>query len=342
MRLWLTPRNFSRSISSFAPAQFRQAIASRAEVEPEPITGLANFERVIGVDQASIRELLSPNCGLKSRLSRNCRQAILHNLGQWEGVCKGKDLFIKGLGSFNVIEVYEATLRQRLPAHSMALKAQALDGYKATALKRVANEHRAQRNKATAIRCLLENPEFDILQFVESQPGSSLLASAQTPGNAAPTRTELANLIACPPSLVLTPTELRAHAYFPAVVSSKEWEQLCPTLLLPLFCVPLRDGRLRRPPKIWRLESLLADLTSEPCQHLIRFAQWWNNEDNSNALDEILQDNSFLRLSSPLPHGWPDGAVGMSPPQLLNKLREAQRLRVHGPNQRYSSVLPRG
>ena len=355
MRLLLTPNIFSRGVSSFAPAQIRQAIASCTELEPETIKGFANFERVIGVEQASVHKLLSLRCGSKSRLSRVRSQAILDSLGQWENVCRGKDLFLKGLGSFNVIEVYEAILQQRLPAHRIVLKVQVLDEYKATALTKAAKERWAQQNRGAlehrnrntkdfAIRYLLQDPEFDIVQFVESQQVSSLLESARTPGNTAPTGPELANLIACPASLVLSPTELRAHAYFPNIISPKEWEvnlesgssgmldrRLFGFHPKGLFGFHLLEGR--RPSKLWYLKSLLADLASEPCQHLIRFAHWWNNEDNSNALDEIMPPN----LHS-LPHGWPDGAVEMSPPQLLNQLRAAERIRMHGPDQRYISA----
>jgi hypothetical protein len=87
-------------------------------------------------------------------------------------------------------------------------------------------------------------------------------------------------------------------------------------------------------------------------QHLITHREWWNNEENANALDELYWAAAlwydgrttayrFDRRSSQPPSfetDWPEGGEKLKPRTLLRRLREAADLRELGPDVRFSHL----
>jgi hypothetical protein len=100
---------------------------------------------------------------------------------------------------------------------------------------------------------------------------------------------------------LMSPITVQAHGAFPKLLHSsvREYEY---------------TRRLRY------LESLLrAPADSPPRRHLLRHRNWWDSDAHGNMLDEL--------YTAERDQQWPAEAEDMSPPQLLNRLREMTVLR---------------
>ena len=73
-------------------------------------------------------------------------------------------------------------------------------------------------------------------------------------------------------------------------------------------------------------------------------ADWWNKDDHANAIDELEQAAELWRRRrvgkerGENADVWPEGGVQMHPSVLLESMLAAQRLRLLGPDVRYSHV----
>ena len=138
---------------------------------------------------------------------------------RWENISRGTDLFISGLGTFNVNAAYDGALRRK-------------------------------RDKITL------NLEFGDYSFFSlgDYPISREVYK------------EIVRHHFC--GWVLFPQELQVFGYFPEVTSNKSCQRIIHILSEGKLC----GNRI----------------------HLIKYSRWWNNPDNTNALDEIEDFNDLL------------------------------------------------
>lgn len=72
-------------------------------------------------------------------------------------------------------------------------------------------------------------------------------------------------------------------------------------------------------------EILAFDSQNPARQHLIAHHEWWNNDENANALDELKRVAVWYdHGSSRWARDWPEGGEKLKPPILLRRLREAE------------------
>ena len=73
-------------------------------------------------------------------------------------------------------------------------------------------------------------------------------------------------------------------------------------------------------------------------QHLIAHHEWWNDEENANALDELRMMAICALRGDTRWTDWPEGGEKLKPPTLLRRLREAAELRELGPDVHFSHL----
>ena len=268
---------------------------------------------------------------------------IRAGLGDWEKVSTHRDLHIKGLGSFNVEETYNAVLRSRAeqaigeygPIYGL------LNHFYNKRIKKLAQEFKVtedelkSKSKKALIATLRKHAPYEKLQLrlftilldeshdeIFTKEGRRqpqvrwVLSEQQIHGPIYWMLSEqyMEAMHRLVQRLILSPSELQAAAYFGQVTA--------------VTCI---DDRVSD----HVITVLRADETNPVRQHLIRYRHLWNDPDNAAMLNELAM--SVERCSNPA--YWPsDWTLQMKPQELINRLRKLSVQRRAGPDVKYSHL----
>ena len=304
--------------------------------DAEVVAGAENWASVVGVPLSALfGKIVLPEDvpTLLQRINnRNPREPELRMLfASWAPVLRGRDVFLPGMERFDIAAIVDDILKTRdcrLPSRRELDWACRFGFIKAALLKSAAGAQRqcgayCFENKRQAIQCLLDDRDgvADPAAFY-----AKLIGQPNYVGRQASHRwwEEWENQ----KYYFLSPTELRARGHFskifaPLAAFSPEYEWTL-HIIVKLLSLPEQDLRRR---------------------HLERHCDWWDHPDHGGALDELLNSLSFRRWTF---LDGPDGSSGvvevdialstMKPPQLLNFLREQNRLAKMGPDVRYAHL----
>jgi len=312
-------------------------------------SSLQGLQKVVGIPADLAKQLLRQfeNCD-DSESWDDWKRRLL----TWEKVRRGKDVFLPGVGNFNIPKIYEKRARQLynqfaedvlFAAYAAPLK----KSYKATRRK-ILNTPAPRSEKIDAIRdWLVSCPEADLIAIFGSNVDDldailkkHIFCLRQTPpfplfvhyskiGIFEYKKTlDREHFLKCLYSGAHTSVTLDTSTFRETITTTPFW--LVPVHELQAlghFSKAL-DGNPYEETRLYlHLCHILKSPDDDPFkQHLIRHSDYWNDPDNIGSIDELTGYESC---------DWPDGRDDMEPRQLLNCLREAEELRALGPNVEY-------
>ena len=297
---------------------------------------LSNFGNITGIPLDVVNRILSV---APSPFSAKQYDPVHGDIWQskilkWQNIKKGKDLRIRGMGSFDIANAYDTLLDLRWKQHSLQkTKATTTDVWRDTlsvvkrdVLIRACFEHvndDAYDSKKKRTKSMTKTEALDFLFASRGDDDSSSSSSEHNFGHFDPSkfyrtlkdsdvvkidrRPRWAYLLH-PYFWVLTPLEVSAFGYFQKELVNLTDNEMRATLekLMAIFAKP--DSNLGK-------------------SHLVRHKTWWH--DHLNQLDELVAIASMARV----PLEWPD----LAPPALLRsfRAREAERKAVGIKNVKY-------
>ena len=277
------------------------------------------MEKVLGIGAEVFDHLLY------DRINSNHRQTIK----TWRAVDRARDVFIAGLRNFNTTEAYEKVVYEKcfpgICVMSRVTRGFRSSGQIISALQNVGIDSPLKLSR-------LEGKALEDVQArlqANHRRGSRLvhkivpdLVKAAQNGISGLDSERVRRRLQDGWWLVSVP-ELQAAGHFPAL-TRRQRVDIGLILGLDAEC-PVR-------------------------QHLITHHEWWNDEENANALDELAEaahwyrlsaDEDFLEAMGPGRNrwtDWPEGGEKLKPPTLLRRLREAADLRQLGPDVHFSHL----
>ncbi|KAJ1453280.1 hypothetical protein M885DRAFT_524673 [Pelagophyceae sp. CCMP2097] len=299
----------------------RWCTASNGFVD-EVSKGAANFEKVVGI---RIGDLLGGPPTHETRYLENLKDIWGDKLASWASISRGSDVFIRGLPRFDILAVYDEIITQRTRGITFPSWERLLAEIEAGKLLHAANELRHEdparwgprfTRKEDAIRCLLDEHDGlgdGLAEFCKAHEVEWSKESMNShPGWKRPS------------SWILTPDELRARGHFPRIFAgflseatdsstlnsqaAEEYQRM-----LDIIC------------------SILTDLNDTDMirDHLLRHHGSWDHPDRGGCLDELYDCNGAVNMA---------GFAEMEPPQLINALREYERLQQRDPDAHYEHL----
>ena len=219
-------------------------------------------------------------------------------LSPWRGIERGKALFVTGLQNFDLPAAYAGLHEQRVREQESS-STQVLEGI------------------GPVIASRLEEAGVSSVEALASLQGDAIDRVLASTSRLSRERLELfisqAHQLYSRPAAgsssrlglwIFSAHALRAFGHFPALA---------------------RDN----PRALRHVEAILALGAESPQrQHLVTHSTWWDDGENSNALDELVAPGS----------DWPEGGETLPPPTLLRRLRERAALRRLGPDVRFTHL----
>ena len=323
-----TPQAHARSVQVLLKSQFRNVF--------DPVTTASqNFENILGVDTDAVISLhaisfLCGYCHPRTPYQRDFKldRDVKIRIGAWQNVHRGKQIFIKGLGHFDIGLTYSEVLASR---------------WQISRLHQMKDLLRILR--PTDLCDLWPDSSFGPARsrWLVEQGIADLSALAQAALFEPDCIAEMAQRV---PQWQAVPQWLTSGAER-AVSLSRLSPQLDRTLLttpasvfvggcllVPIdLCAWAYFSQARAHDQQRNIVQILALEESSPVrQHLLRFKDYWNDAQHANALDELLDGGA-----APL-DVWPEGGELMEPRTLLKRLQQARRVRALGANRHYAHL----
>jgi len=263
-----------RHTDSF-PDEYRKNYDLDQRLEhPDVQLALGNFERVTGITGNDAREMMQYAAYLKAWINR---------LLTWKEIHRGEDLFLPGLGGFNVTECFQeqALAKRRKWAFEFVCL------FKASFLR----PHRRKLQQVPASSGSIEEVQEALASYPDLDLADMLQASKKERKKNFRFREDRAWQYVfsgannrTTPFWLPTVGDLRTQAYFADTISSGNKRQ---------------DGRLAH-----YLQKLLSRPKSNPQQqHLVRYHDHWNNPNNiQHAMAEkLFEQDGWDKLGGNLP-----------------------------------------
>jgi hypothetical protein len=302
------------------------------------------FEAVVGIPASTTLDII--RYAKTQRESNQWKKLLL----TWKEIRRGRDVFLKGLGSFDIMEIYERNVSARRTNWSFDI----LNLLKAKSLRKAYTERMKEYpdkdNRGVASASIEKTSIFE----VRSSLARSMAVNVhELITNASPQ--ELKEISFCdqeppfPPFIEYERVTFRRHESFSRMVNHSFLRKCLYTGATsdderydgrsyqsrPFWLVGVHElqalGHFSQVPTYPFLIKLLSKEESCPQrQHLTQHHRFWNNPDNAGSLDEI------ERASRGGDEGWPQDWMSMEPRQILNIMREHHRIQGLGSDVQYS------
>ena len=300
--------------------------------------GKDGMEKVLGIG-AEVMDLLPISIGMHC----SDRQTI----ETWSAVTRARDVFITGLPNFNTTEAYEKVAYDRLrpcgvvrPDLRMAVSGFRCSGQIVSALQ----------NAGIDSTLKLSRLEGETLEEVRARLQANHRRGSRLVHKIVP------DLVKAAQEALALETAQKA---FEKIPESRRW-YLDPSWFLvsvPELQAAGHFPALTPRQRAYIVRILALDAECPVRQHLIAHHEWWNDDENANALDELAAAAQWYKSHIQLPpffflkwsvHGrhvelppwmdWPLGGEKLKPPTLLRRLREVADLRQLGPDVHFSHL----
>lgn len=306
-------------------------------------SSLQGLEKVTGMPADTIKPLLQLQLTNHTEDTTSWRELLT----TYKDVTRGKDVFIPGLGNFNIPEVYEDMVNKRRQMYASHLLHAIKSPYIRKAYKEILKDADdrlpplPESNTAEDIRLwLAKYHSSDLIKILASNDLGSILKERGFSLNNEPpfapfissSMSEWRNHISWQKSLCQHRFLLSAYS---GSVLRGTWDRNgAPFWLVSVpelqaaghFSKALGGNNEDEQNNLfYHLVEVLSKPNDYPGkQHLLTWYDFWNDPDNIGSIDEICNCTQ-----------WPEGWESMGPRQLLRRLREIARITSFGPMVKY-------